>query len=77
MDNHSKHKEDKDAAIVADDGPLVACPARTDAGDHLAGGLPGLLVGGSRVEVTARTEEESRETDESEGDENGPRPTKE
>ena len=72
MDYHAKQENQEDAAIGADDGPFVARPARTDARHHLAGCLPCLPVGRSWVEVAARTEEQTREADEGEGDEDRP-----
>ena len=69
MDHHAEQKDDENGGIVAEDGGnLFEIPVASDFFDHLAGGLPGLLVGFSGVEVGPATEKESGERDEDEGE---------
>lgn len=74
MDDHAGNEEQHDVLILLNerqDDRVI--PRAANLVHHLLGSLPGFAVGGSGVEVTCRTEEQTREGDEDEGLEYIPR----
>lgn len=73
MDGHAEDEESKDCPVSRDDLKRVNCPRGADLMDHVLGNIPCCLVGNGRIEVRARSEEQTGEGDEREGHQDIPR----
>lgn len=68
VDDHAGNEQEHDVLILLDereDDRII--PRTTDLVHHLLGSEPGFAVGGSRIKVTCRAEEQTGEGDEHEG----------